>query len=501
VDARSAAAGVDALLAVARLVSSATDPSKALTSVLLVLRSHLGLANGMVALFDPVTGDVFIEAAPEMPDSERILGRLRPGEGIIGRVFQRGLPIVVPDLGDEPAFLNRTGSWTDLREDPRALYAVPLRHGHATLGVLTAERRYADGPFSFDDDLKVLGIVAAMLATRMRLVQRDDAAERAVEDPPAAAAHERADAAVGTSSRWRAVLDVVSRVAPSRATVLLRGESGTGKEVVARLLHRLGPRAARPFVAVNCGALPETLLESELFGHERGAFTGAAQARAGRFELADGGTLFLDEVSELPLPAQVKLLRAIQERQFERVGGRRTVTVDVRLVAATNRDLEDAVRAGAFRLDLYHRLNVVEIALPPLRERRDDILPLARHFLAELEREHRRRLALAPDAIAALEAHGWPGNVRELRNVLERLVVSAQAERVTAADLAWLTSARVPPPAAEVEFEAPPSELDRIREALARAGHVQARAARLLGISVRQLRYRILKYGIEVERF
>ena len=500
-DARSAAAGVDALHAVARLLSTTTDPTKALTSVLRVLRSHLGLANGMVALFDPVTGEVFIEAAPEMPDSERILGRLRPGEGIVGRVFQRGLPIVVPDLADEPAFLNRTGSRRDLREDPRALYAVPLRHGHATLGVLTAERRWSDGPFSFDDDLKVLGVVAAMMAARVRLVQRDDAAERAVDEPPATVLRERAEAAVGTSARWRAVLDVVSRVAPSRATVLLRGESGTGKEVVASLLHRLGPRAPRPFVAVNCGALPETLLESELFGHERGAFTGAAQARAGRFELADGGTLFLDEVSELPVAAQVKLLRAIQERQFERLGGRRTVTVDVRLVAATNRDLEEAVRAGSFRLDLYHRLNVVEIALPPLRERRDDLLPLARHFLAELEREHGRRVVLAPDAIAALEAHDWPGNVRELRNVLERLVVSAARDVVTAADVGALAGGRAPAPVEPGPETTATSERERVREALARAGHVQARAARLLGLSVRQLRYRILKYGIEVERF
>jgi Nif-specific regulatory protein len=519
-DPRRPALALEALHEIAKVLSVATDLSKAFTSALLVLRSHLELENGTVSLFDPVTREVFIEAAPEMPDAERILGRLRPGEGIVGRVFQAGVPVAVPDLAEEPAFLNLTGSWRDHREDRRALYAVPLREARGTLGVLTAERRWAAGAFTFEADLKLLGIVAAMLAARLRLHRLEDPRARAEEEAPAyVAAGPRFRGIVGGSARWREVLDVVARVAPSRATVLLRGESGTGKEVVARALHDSGPRAERPFVAVSCAALPESLLESELFGHEKGAFTGAAQARAGRFELADGGTLFLDEVGELPVGAQVKLLRAIQERQFERVGGRRTVTVDVRLVAATNRDLEEAVRAGTFRLDLYHRLQVVEIALPPLRERRDDVPLLVASFLEELAAEHGRRLAFTPAAIEVLVAHGWPGNVRQLRNVLERLVVAHGAGPVEAADLDWLREpAKAAVPATTTTAStftstsanggstgapAPPapSERERIEEALARAGHVQARAARLLGLSVRQLRWRIAKYGIAVERF
>ncbi|MBI5069347.1 MAG: sigma 54-interacting transcriptional regulator [Deltaproteobacteria bacterium] len=510
-DPRRAAGAVEAIHDAGRVLSHATDLSKAMNSVLLVLRSHLGLENGTVALFDPVTGEVFVEAAPEMLDEERIQGRLRPGEGVLGRVFATGLPAAIPDLGEEPAFLNRTGSWRDLAADRRALYAVPLRDGRATLGVLTAERRWAGGPFSFDADLKVLHIVGGMLAARIRLHQLENPVERARADaPPVLPERERFRGVVGGSAAWRSVLDTVAQVAPSRATVLLRGESGTGKEVVARALHDAGPRASRPFVAVNCAALPEALLESELFGHERGAFTGASQARAGRFELADGGTLFLDEVGELPVAAQVKLLRALQERQFERVGGRRTHTVDVRLVAATNRDLEAAVEAGTFRLDLYHRLQVVEIVLPPLRERREDVLPLARHFLSELEEEHGRRLTLAPSAEALLAAQPWPGNVRQLRNALERAVVSLTCDRAEASDLAWLAmEARLATPVPRPEpGEPPPQEppLDagepaRVREALVRAGHVQARAARILGMTVRQLRYRIAKYGIPVERF
>ncbi|MEY2669176.1 MAG: hypothetical protein RJA59_1814, partial [Pseudomonadota bacterium] len=373
-DPRRAAVAVEALHDIGQVLALATDLSKAFTSVLQILRSHLGLENGTVSLFDPVTGEVFIEAAPEIPDEERILGRLRPGEGIVGRVFQTGLPVAIPDLSAEPAFLNRTGSWRDVEGNPRAFYAVPLREVRSTLGVLTAERHWAAGPFSFDADVRVLTTAASMIATRVRLHRAENPLARARTDAPALlAGSRRFPGAVGGSAAWRRVLDVVGRVAQSRATVLLRGESGTGKEVVARAIHDEGPRAGRPFVPVNCAALPEALLESELFGHERGAFTGAAASRPGRFELADGGTLFLDEVGELPVAAQVKLLRAIQERQFERVGGRRTITVDVRLVAATNRDLEQAVREGAFRLDLYHRLQVVEIVLPPLRQRRDDV--------------------------------------------------------------------------------------------------------------------------------
>jgi Nif-specific regulatory protein len=509
---------LEALHEIGRLLSLATDPSKGFTSALLVLRTHLGLESGTISLFDAVTGDVFIEAAPEMSDAERILGRLQPGEGIIGRVFKMGMPMVIPDLSEEPLFLNRTGSWRDIDTDRRALYAVPIREGRATLGVLTADRRWGGAPFSFDLDLKLLSIVAEMLGARIRLHQMESPAQRArVDDaPPAAPGPDRFQGVIGRSTCWRAILDVVARVAPSRATVLLRGESGTGKEVIARALHDTSPRAERSFVAVSCAALPEALLESALFGHERGAFTGAHQAQPGRFEVADGGTLFLDEVGELPLAAQVKLLRAIQERQFERVGGRRTITVDVRLIAATNRDLEAAVRAGQFRLDLYHRLSVVELVLPPLRERPEDVPLLAAHFLEALVAEHGRELTLAPDALEALARAPWPGNARQLRNVLERLVVSHPTDVVRGAHIEQLAGPpaapageRAPgePVAGGPDDEGPPpsqppeSERSQVLQALVRAGFVQARAARLLGMTVRQLRYRIAKYEIEMERF
>ncbi|WP_041448394.1 sigma-54-dependent Fis family transcriptional regulator [Anaeromyxobacter sp. Fw109-5] len=518
---------VQALHDAARVLWLATDLREALDATLSVLQLELGMENGTLSLFDPVTGEVFIEAAPEMRDRERILGRLRPGEGIVGRIFATGMPMAVPDIGSEPLFLNRTGTWRDLDAEPRAFLGVPVRHGRTTLGVLTVDRRHGAGPISFERDLRFLEILAGMVGARVRLQELENPRRRAVLEEEAGAPEARLPGIVGVGRGMREVLERVERVARSRATVLVRGESGTGKELVARALHEASPRTGRPFVALNCAALPEALLESELFGHEKGAFTGAAAGTKGRFELADGGTLFLDEVGELSLSAQAKLLRAIQERQFERVGGRRAVTVDVRIVAATNRDLDAAVRAGEFRLDLFHRLSVVTVLLPPLRERREDVPALAEHLLRELSEENGREVRLGADALDALLAHDWPGNVRQLRNVLEAAVVSTEASLLRAAHLglgrAAAQAAAAEPCARDREQSAggagavqPPAEDGvaeagvgedggreerEVRDALARAGYVKAKAARLLGMTVRQLDWRVRKYGIAVERF
>jgi Nif-specific regulatory protein len=507
---RRAQLELEALHEVGTVLWRGGDINKSFTSTLTILRLVLEMENGTISLFDPVTGEVFVEAAPEMRDDERILGRMRPGEGIVGRIFALGVPIVVPDIAAEPLFLNRTGSWRELEDDPRAFIGVPIRNGRDTLGVLTIDRRLRAAQPSYDHDVRFLTLLAGMLGARVRLdgyeTPRDLAA--ADEGAPRSGGDARHGVIVA-GRRMREVMDQVERVAQSRATVLLRGESGTGKEVVARALHDASPRAARPFVAVNCAALTDSLLESELFGHEKGAFTGATAAKAGRFELADGGTLFLDEVGELSASAQVKLLRALQERQFERVGGRRTITVDVRIVTATNRDLEDAVRQGGFRLDLYHRLSVVALTIPPLRERTDEIAALAEHLLRVLSAENGRAVTLAPDAVDALVRSRWPGNVRQLRNCLERALVTTTGARLGAADLALdAEEALAAAPSAQegtavngAAASPPGSEAERVRAALERCGFVKAKAARVLGMTVRQLAYRVRKYGIEVERF
>ena len=304
---------------------------------------------------------------------------------------------------------------------------------------------------------------------------------------------------MGCSPALEEALNVVARAAPSRATVLLRGESGTGKELMARAVHEASPRAAHPFVAVNCAALNKGLIESELFGHEKGAFTGADARRVGRFEQADGGTLFLDELAEIPLDVQVKLLRVLQERKIERVGSGVEIEVDVRLIGATNRDLEALVAQGAFREDLFYRLNVVAVDLPPLRNRKGDIPLLADHFLARYAEENAKAVgAISKEALELLTRYAYPGNVRELQNIVERAVVMVRGAVVTRADLPAEVQKAAPAPAADT-LPAQVEELEKtaIAQALERAGGVQSRAAEMLGLTERNLRYKLKKYGLK----
>ncbi|MYC70388.1 MAG: sigma-54-dependent Fis family transcriptional regulator [Gemmatimonadetes bacterium] len=304
---------------------------------------------------------------------------------------------------------------------------------------------------------------------------------------------------MGCSPAIEEALNVVARAAPSRATVLLRGESGTGKELMARAVHEASPRADHPFVAVNCAALNKGLIESELFGHEKGAFTGADARRVGRFEQADGGTLFLDELAEIPLDVQVKLLRVLQERKIERVGSGVEIEVDVRLIGATNRDLETLVAQGAFREDLFYRLNVVAVELPPLRNRKDDIPLLVDHFLARYAEENGKAIGeVSKEALDLLTRYAYPGNVRELQNIVERAVVMARGEVVTRADLPAEVQQAAPAPVADT-LTAQVEELEKkaIAQALERSGGVQSRAAELLGLTERNLRYKLKKYGLK----
>ena len=320
---------------------------------------------------------------------------------------------------------------------------------------------------------------------------------------------------VGQSDAMKQVYEAIRRVSQSQATVLLRGESGTGKELVAKAIHMAGARARGPFVRLHCAAVTETLLESELFGHERGAFTGAVETRKGRFEVAGGGTLFLDEVGDIPLSIQVKLLRVLQDKCFERVGGNRLISVDVRVIAATHRDLETMVRIAAFREDLYYRLNVVPVSLPPLRERDGDIPLLIEHFLSRFNRENSRQVRLGRDLRTLMARYHWPGNVRELQNCVERLVVMADpgSDHLTVqtiplslrgyfADMKQVTAGEhggVRTQRSEGQpLGASLQEIDRrrLQDALERVGWVQARAARALGLTPRQVAYKIRKYGI-----
>lgn len=312
---------------------------------------------------------------------------------------------------------------------------------------------------------------------------------------------------IGKSPPMQRLFDMIQKIAPARTSVLLIGESGTGKELLARALHELSPRNEKPFVAVNCGAIPETLLESELFGHVKGAFTGATTDKPGLFEAATGGTLLLDEIGELPLAMQVKLLRALQERKIKRVGNHTETEIDVRVVAATNRDLEAEIENGTFRQDLYYRLNVIQIRVPPLRERREDVPILAEHFIKKFAAEHGRTITgIEPDALTALHGHSFPGNVRELENIIERAVTLSTGDRLTKDSLPPLSNttqttdgpAMMNLPSEGIDLERVVSDFERtlIMKALDRTEGNRTEAARVLGVTFRSLRYRLSKLGI-----
>jgi len=359
---------------------------------------------------------------------------------------------------------------------------------------------YITKPIEFEELL----LLVKRVAERRTLLKENEVLRGVFRGEPFGEKGVTTDRIVCRSEKMSALINMAGRVAASRATVLLQGESGTGKELFARLIHHLSPRAARSIIAVNCGALHENLLESELFGHEKGAFTGATARRIGRFEEADGGTLFLDEVSELSPQIQVKLLRFLQEHEFQRLGGNQTLGSDVRVISATNRDLEQRVKEGAFREDLFYRLNVVMMSIPPLRERREDIPPLIDHFLKRFAEENGREIeGLTSEAQDILLKHDYPGNVRELENIIERAVVIARDAVISTEELPFrgTVTAEGGPAGGQPEglLRGSIEELEKklIVDAMEKAGEHQTRAAELLGISERMLRYKLKKYGLK----
>ncbi|MGH7441639.1 MAG: nif-specific transcriptional activator NifA, partial [bacterium] len=494
----------------------------------LVLHKLLGLNRGTLVLRDlDGEGDGYsIWAAYGLNAQEIERGRYKVGEGVTGRVLSTGQPMIVPDIGKEPLFLNRTKARTALASGQVAFLSVPVKVQGELLGALSVDRIFADEG-GHEGDIRFLTVLASLIGQAVKLSRSVEQGRRALVQEKERLSSEvkgrhRLENMVGGSRKMQEVYATVERVAPTRSTVLIRGESGTGKELIARALHYNSPRADKPFIRVSCAALPAALLESELFGHERGAFTGATELRRGRFELADSGTLFLDEIGEMETATQVKLLRVLQERKFERLGGSRTLAVDVRMVAATNRNLEKAVAEGGFREDLYYRLNVIPVFLPPLREREGDVPQLVEHFLGRFNAEHSKETVFSREALRRLLRYPWPGNVRELENVLERLVVLARGDLVGEDDLplairsdlpvsshtATIGSARqgfVPKPTAgegsgEEAASLPETvrhlEKERILRTLNDCGGVQTRAAQALGVTVRQLGYKLKKYGI-----
>jgi Nif-specific regulatory protein len=498
---------VTALYEIALLAAASLDLDATLAAILGALAEHLEMARGTLTLLDPQTGHLAVRASHGLTKGEMKRGLYKVGEGITGRIFASDAPFVVPDIGKEPLFLNRTGSRRDLAKENISFIGVPVGVRGKTIGVLTVDRLFAPD-VDFEEDIRLLKTVASIVGQAVKLHEMVEAEKAALVQENQLLREEVGKRVslpniVGGTKRMQDVFRAAEVVAKSRATVLLRGESGTGKELVAKAVHHLSPRSAGPYVRFNCAAVPEGLLESELFGHEKGAFTGAIGAKKGRFELADRGTIFLDEIGDLPLTLQPKILRVLQEQEFERLGSERTVRVDVRVIAATSRDLERMLAAGGFREDLYYRLNVVPIFLPPLRERREDVPALVDHFACHYAKEAGRAVRFTPAAVALLAAQEWPGNVRELENTVERTVVLSNRGVIDAADLKMLSlGAHVVGTAAGdgLPGTVHDIELRMLREALESTTWRQAAAARKLGITPRQIGYRIRKYGLTPPR-
>ncbi|CUW41405.1 Mo/Fe nitrogenase specific transcriptional regulator, NifA [Magnetospirillum sp. XM-1] len=539
---------------ISKILGATLDLDKALHDVLNVLSSYLNMRHGAVVLKDEA-GKPHLSAVTGMSLRLAREGVLKYPFAAVDKVIATGIPMVVPDAAEEPLLAEYMAENDDTLEDERlSFFCVPVKTTDKPFGALSVERSWDGGAqHVFEHDLRFLTMVATLIgqtASLHRKLANDretlmtDAArlqKRMAEVRPALPIRGLEDV-VGNSEAMARVFAQVQQAAPTKATILLRGESGTGKELVARAVHVLSARAQKPFIKVNCAALSESVLESELFGHEKGAFTGAVAERKGRFELSTGGTLFLDEIGEISANFQAKLLRVLQEGEFERVGGNKTVKVDVRLIAATNRDLEAGVADGSFRADLYYRLNVVPIFLPPLRERSGDIPLLAMYFLKQFNEENGRAMAFSHSALEALQRCYFPGNVRELENCVYRTATMTKGEVIDEMDLSckhdtclsstlWhkrnptdkaapTLSAPIPvptgplsapPPAAPPPAPAPSadtaapddedlSERDRLVQAMERCGWVQAKAARLLGLTPRQIGYALKKHNIEIQQ-
>ncbi len=496
---------LETLYQVSKVLSRSLNFKETLEGVLNALHEGVALERGMVSLFDVASGELQVSLVYGVADDVTEEVSYLPGEGVVGTILKTGSSIVVECIMDEPRFLSRMGIY-----NPQgAFVGVPIRIGQKVVGVLAAQPAPSINK-QLNEYQHFLEMVANLIGQSVRLSQ--EVAEEKKEISEERDVLRRTvrgkygfDNIIGHTQSMRRIFEQVRLVAKWNTTVLIRGETGTGKELIANAIHYNSPRARGSFVKLNCAALPETLLESELFGHEKGAFTGAVAQRKGRFEQAEGGTVFLDEIGEISASFQAKLLRVLQEGELERVGGTKTIHVDVRVVAATHRDLEAEVEKGRFREDLYYRLNVMPLFLPPLRERMEDIPEIARFLVEKVSTNQGRQLSLTDAALRILMHHDWPGNVRELENCLERASVMTEGNTIDR-DAILLTGIDEKISASrgavqELNLDDPNlDEREKVIAALEQAGWVQAKAARLLDMTPRQIAYRIQTLNIKVKQ-
>ena len=497
----------DLVLEISKTLFNLDNPSLLMDDMLGLIRKR-GLDYAAVKIVDPTTEDILIRYAAGLTAEERQRGRYKIGEGITGTVVKTGEAILIRQIQDDPRFLNRTGA-SDVKEG--SFYCFPILIGEQVSGALSAFSRSQLTDNEFNEFAELLKAVVPFIAQALRINDKIQRQNKQLKEENITLRSELQNKRqianfVGSSSKMNQVFDQIRMVSNSNATVLTRGENGTGKELVAETIHYSSERASRPMIKVNCAAIPENLLESELFGHEKGAFTGAIALKKGRVELAEGGTIFLDEIGEISHATQVKLLRFLQSREFDRVGGSATQQANVRIITATNRNLEEEIRKGNFREDLYYRLNVFPIFVPALRERKSDITLLADYFLEKYAHENKKTLKrISTPAIEMLMAYHWPGNVRELENALERAVLLCQTDTIRAQDLPPSLQTSENTNRSYEHWSLPQAvanlEREMIVEALKNNAWHQGKAAQAVGVTERQMGYKLRKYGILKDTF
>ncbi len=497
------------LYEITKALNEHLDLKPSLYKVLDILSSSMEMVRGMITLLDPLRNEIHIEVAHGISRSAIERVRYKLGEGVTGQVIETGKSVAIARISEEPRFLDRTASRRRQQTREISFFCVPIKKGNQVIGALSVDRPY-EADYPLDDGRRLLSVIATMIASHVIKLETIRLEHERLRDENRRLQGELKNKytisnIVGSSNRMREVYQMVSQVCRSNATVLIRGESGTGKELVANSIHYNSQRASTPFVKVNCAALPSNLIESELFGHEKGAFTGAIKQKIGKFEMAHRGTIFLDEIGSINLDVQANLLRILQEKEFDRVGGQRTIKVDVRVIAATNKNLEQAVEEETFRGDLYYRLNVFPIYMPPLRERKTDILLLADYFLEKYGKENHKEIRrFSTPAIDMLMQYHWPGNVRELENCIERAVLLCE-EGV-------IHSYHLPPtlqtgkesgtlPALSLEEAVANLEKEMLIDSLKNTRGNITSAAKILQTTVRKFAYKAQQHGIDYRHY
>ena len=520
---------IELLYEIAVELASTTDIEETIEQGMRLLKRHGYLDRCALFILNDDKTLLELFASIDLSPQQRKMAVYKLGEGATGLAAKSAEPVVIENIHNNINYLNKMGS---VNTNSVSYIAVPLIRDDGVIGVISANIG-AGAPLNFDDIVRMLTIVGSLfagtLATQQRFAkEKAELTELKTYYRDELLGDHKFENIIGRSTKMQHIFSMLETVAPSDATILVRGETGTGKELIATAVHNLSRRKNGPYIKLNCAAISETLLESELFGHEKGAFTDAKEMRKGRFELADGGTLFLDEIGDITPALQVKLLRILQEQEFERVGGNKTIKVNVRLVAATNRNLEEMVKKGEFREDLFYRLNVIPINLPPLRERYEDVRLLIEHYLKKFMKEHRKQMHFSKPALEILMDYPWPGNIRELQNTMERIVLICPDGEISPEMLNHVLPFNyqklymAPEPAPEVPAEPEPAvqqpqsreasqptpmltksslkemEKESIIQALIDNRGIQTKAAAQLGMTARQIGYKIKKYNIEL---